>query len=96
MSLVTEETNKWVYLMGQKCEKIKLKKDFLKANNIFAPVISNIEKSLDNEDTQIVIFFPDSNINDLHGLIKYLTVENPQKLEKVCVYKISVKLCFSG
>lgn len=81
MSLMTKP--KWVYLMGQKYDKIKLRKDFLKGNPIFAPVIANIEKSLENEDSEIVIFFPDCNLSDLHDLIKYLTLETPQRLEKI-------------
>lgn len=83
---MSEDESKWVYLMAQKCEKIKLKKDFLKSHQIFAPIINNIEKSIENENAEIVIFLPDCNLNDLHNLIKYLTIEDPVKLEKVCLY----------
>ncbi|XP_063706445.1 uncharacterized protein LOC134835498 [Culicoides brevitarsis] len=79
MSPNASDNNKWVYLMAQKCEKIKLKKNFLEANKVFAPILKNIEKSLDNEDSQIVIFLPDCRLNDLHNLVKFLTYTNENK-----------------
>lgn len=79
----TEEEDKWVYLMAQKYEKIKFKRNILKANKIFAPIISNIEKSIENKNAEIVIFLP-LNFNDLHNLLSYLTTENPMKLKEVC------------
>lgn len=99
MSLVAKDSMKWVYLMAQKCEKIKLKKTFLEQNNIFAPVIRNIEKSLDNEDSEIVIFLPDCKLSDLHDLVKFLTYTNENKSLKVCCLLIdsnsSIKTDFS-
>lgn len=70
--------------MAQKYEKIKFKRDFLMQNKTFAPVITNIERSINNQNAEIIIFLPDCTMEDLVNLFKYMTIKsNPPKLKEV-------------